>query len=32
MDRRKASDTLTFGQGIAAWFVKSVLERSIDVH
>ena len=31
MDRRKASDTLTFGQGIAAWFVKSVFERSIDV-
>jgi len=32
MERRKENDTLTFGQGIAAWFVKGVFERSIDVY
>ncbi|MBG00797.1 MAG: 3-ketosteroid dehydrogenase [Acidimicrobiaceae bacterium] len=31
MEERKSSDTLTFGQGIAAWFVKGIFERDIDV-
>ena len=32
MNARKVADTLTFGQGIAAWFVKGVFDRSIDVY
>lgn len=31
MIERKLSDTMTFGQGIAAWFVKALFDRSIPV-